>query len=150
MSLEDNKRIVRDWLETNYTSPGYVEAHAHDDIELWFVADPETFPRAASNPMDKAGLIAALERVRELFPEPGGFKFEIRSMTAEDNRVAVESTARAVGKDTGKKITNRGCAVYEIKDGKVFRISGHEDTAYVMSQVADEAEYITPWKTSRS
>lgn len=142
MSIEDNKGIVKDWLENWTGSPrAYLEENAHDDFEYMPVANPESFPRAALGPQDREAVIAALEQTKDLFPE--GFKFGIESITAEDDRVVVETTATAVRKDTGRVVTNRGCGVYEIKDGKVFRLRTYEDTAYVMALWREEVNAIT-------
>lgn len=142
MNIEDNKRIALEWLENWSISPrAHLEEHAHDDFEFLPVADPETFPRAALGPQDRESVIAALEEAKELFP--GGFKFTNESVTAEDNRVVVESRATAVRKGTNRVVTNRVVNVFEIKDGKVFRLRGYEDTAYVMAVWADEVQSIT-------
>jgi ketosteroid isomerase-like protein len=73
-------------------------------------------------------MINAISMFRKLMPE--GLKFNIVSITADGDRVAVEWQGRATLAD-GKPYHNNYVMVFVIKDGKIKQLNEYFDTLLV-------------------
>lgn len=134
-NLEDMKRVARAMTESGGVARGLVT----DDFEFTVEAHPSSHP-AAGRPHAASEILAGLESVEEMFRYPDefgpgeGFKTVVRSMTAEDDRVVVETETHAVLRDNpARRYTNYSVAIYMFRDGKVARARIYEDTAFLQA-----------------
>ncbi|HEY4547088.1 MAG TPA: nuclear transport factor 2 family protein [Pedomonas sp.] len=124
MSIEENKRIVRDFMDA--TSAGDVErivaAYADDGIL-------QTMGRTLiSGTYTREQVAAAAGHIFEIFPE--GITFTIHGMTAEGDRVAVE--AESLGRHvSGKMYNNKYHFLAQLRDGKITRWTEYCDTELI-------------------
>lgn len=124
MSIEENKRIVRDFMDA--TSAGDVErivaAYADDGIL-------QTMGRTLiSGTYTREQVAAAAGHIFEIFPE--GITFTIHGMTAEGDRVAVE--AESLGHHvSGKMYNNKYHFLAQLRDGKITRWTEYCDTELI-------------------
>ncbi len=131
MDLDDMKRIAQAMAE-NGVHPGLIT----DDFEYTIEAHPSSHP-AAGRPHSASEILSGLERAKEVFRYPDeygpgdGLKTIIRSMTAEDDRVVVETETHAVPRaNPAGRYTNYIVAIYVFRDGRVARARIYEDTAF--------------------
>ncbi len=124
MGIEENKRIIRDFMEA--TSAGDVErivaAYAEDGIL-------QTMGRTLiSGTYTREQVAAAAGHIFEIFPE--GITFTIHGMTAEGDRVAVE--AESLGRHvSGKIYNNKYHFLAQLRDGKITRWTEYCDTELI-------------------
>jgi ketosteroid isomerase-like protein len=131
MDLDDMKRTARTMAE-NGVDPALVT----DDFEYTLEAHPSSHP-AAGRPHSAREILSGLDRANEAFRYPDeygpgdGFKTVIRSITAEGDRVVVETETHAVPRaNPAGRYTNYIVAIYVFRDGKVARARIYEDTAF--------------------
>jgi ketosteroid isomerase-like protein len=144
VSAESNKELVLSIVAT-VVAPEAVT----DDFEFSIQADPSSHA-AANRVLTRDTLVAGLAATKNTFryPDDGpagdGLRQTVRSITAEDDRVVVETVAEGVLKsDPTRKLKNHGVFVYEIRDDKVARLRVYEDTAYVTAFWKDENSAIS-------
>lgn len=124
MSIEENKRIIREFMEA--TSAGDVEriaaAYAEDGIL-------QTMGRTLiSGTYTREQVAAAAGHIFQIFPE--GITFTIHNMTAEEDRVAVE--AESLGRHvSGKMYNNKYHFLAQLRDGKITRWTEYCDTELI-------------------
>ena len=124
MGIEENKRIIRDFMDA--TSAGDVErivaAYAEDGIL-------QTMGRTLiSGTYSREQVAAAAGHIFEIFPE--GITFTIHGMTAEGDRVAVE--AESLGRHvSGKMYNNKYHFLAQLRDGKITRWTEYCDTELI-------------------
>lgn len=124
MGIEENKRIIRDFIDA--MSAGdvayIVSAYADDGIV-------QTMGRTLiSGIFTREQVAAAAGHIFQIFPE--GITFTIHNMTAEENRVAVE--AESLGRHvTGKMYNNKYHFLAELRDGKITRWTEYCDTELI-------------------
>jgi uncharacterized protein len=70
-------------------------------------------------------------RARTLL-EPGSVALEVTSLTAEDDRVALEWTSRARTAD-GEPYENRCAGVFTLADGRITGVREYMDTDYALT-----------------
>ena len=128
---EDNKRLAAemmdalsradvDWVKENYT----------EDFRIWVLG---SLP--FSGEQDKAGAVASMPAVLDLFPD--GLRFNTERMVAEGDTVAIEATSE------GK--TFRGDAyeqtyhfVMRARDGKIYEWKEYMDTEHARKVLVGE------------
>jgi ketosteroid isomerase-like protein len=127
MDLDEMKRMAQTMAEIG-VDPGLVTG----DFEYTIEAHP-----SAGRPHSAGEILSGLERAGEVFRYPDeygpgdGFKTIVRSMTAEDDRVVVETETHAVPRaNPARRYTNYIVAVYVFREGKVARARIYEDTAF--------------------
>lgn len=81
-----------------------------------------------SGTFSKAQITAAAGAIFEAFP--AGIRFHIRTMTAEDDRVAVEAESEG-GHASGQHYTNEYHFLFRFRDGKVVEFKEYMDTERV-------------------
>lgn len=124
MGIEENKRIIREFMEA--TSAGDVErivaAYAEDGVL-------QTMGRTLiSGTYTREQVAAAAGHIFEIFPE--GITFTIHSMTAEEDRVAVE--AESLGRHvSGQTYNNKYHFLARWRDGKITRWTEYCDTELI-------------------
>lgn len=124
MSIEENKRIVRDFMDA--MSAGAVErivaAYAEDGILQTMGGT------LISGTYTREQVAAAAGHIFTIFPE--GITFTIRGMTAEGDRVAVE--AESLGRHvSGKMYNNKYHFLAQLRDGKITRWTEYCDTELI-------------------
>jgi ketosteroid isomerase-like protein len=144
MSAESNKELVLTMVAT-LVAPEAVT----DDFEFSIQADPSSHG-AANRVLTRDTLVAGLAATKSTFrfPDDGpagdGLRQTVRSITAEGDRVVVETVAEGVLKaDPSRALKNRGVFVYEFRGDKVARLRVYEDTAYVTTFWKDENSAIS-------
>lgn len=124
-STQDNKAIVVDFFATFSKGdvPGVIE-RLHDDGSWWVSGAIE----GMSGTYPKATLAGLLDGARVLYRE-GALQIRPTSMTAEDDRVAVEATSFATMED-GRVYANRYHFLVTVSDGKVKNVREYMDTIH--------------------
>lgn len=123
MSIEINKQIVRNfWKAFSDCDFDTALALLADDSTWWVAGD---FP--ISGTYSKAQFEAL---VKELMGElPQGVRVTPKSMTAEEDRVAMEAESYGERKN-GKIYSNRYHILHVIRDGKLFVVREYMDTKH--------------------
>ena len=123
MSIETNKRIVRDFFDalSDANVQAIVDAYT-PDATCWTSG---TLPFSGRNGMEQ--IVQNANGVLGLFPDK--LKFTITAMTAEGDRVAVE--AESYGKHVnGKVYNNQYHFLFVLRDGKVHELKEYMDTMH--------------------
>ncbi|GMU69082.1 MAG: nuclear transport factor 2 family protein [Steroidobacteraceae bacterium] len=126
MSLEDNKRVVRDFL-------GHYAAGRYDaaldmlaaDSTWWLPGHPQEFPAAGS--VDKETVRRRLAANLKLLPH--GLEIDVGAITAEDDRVAVEAESRATLVD-GSRYHNRYHFLFVVRGREIVLVKEYLDTLH--------------------
>jgi acetyl esterase len=144
VSTQANRELVLSILPTLVAHDAIT-----DDFEFAIQADPSSHA-AAGRVLDGAALVAGLAATRQTFrfpdggPAGDGLRQTVRSITAEEDRVVVETVAEGILKsDPSRALKNRGVFVYEFRGDKVARLRVYEDTGYVTAFWAGENSAIT-------
>jgi ketosteroid isomerase-like protein len=135
VDLTEMKQIAGTLVERGGVVPELVT----EDFEFTVVAHLTSHP-AAGRPHPASVILTGLERARKTMRYPDeygrgdGFKAIVRSVTAEGDRVVVETETHAVARaNPAHRYTNYGVAVYVFRDGKVAQARIYEDTAYAQA-----------------
>ena len=125
MSLEDNKKLVRAFLEASTVgdaaSMGNMMA---DDASWWIMPSP-----LAAAPMSKADFIAFFPEFYKNFAGP--FTMEFGEMTAEDDRVSLISKGNVLLKN-GKTYASDYHWLFTIRDGKIAYVKEFGNTFHAV------------------
>ena len=129
MTLDENKRLVRDFLE-HYAGARYDAAleMLAPDARWWLPGHPEEFPAAGW--VDKATVERRLASNLKLLPH--GLEIVIGAMTAEDDRVAVEAESKATLVN-GRLYHNRYHFLFIVRDGSICVVKEYLDTLHAAS-----------------
>jgi len=121
--LERNKEVARTFLDRlSAGDADGVLALYTDDFVCWTAG---SLPFSGIHPRAEVG--AMISGVASVFPE--GLRFSVRTMTAEDDRVAVE--AESHGKHvSGKTYDQRYTFVLFFRDGKIRELHEYFDTMH--------------------
>lgn len=122
---ERQKQTIRDFFRV-YTQEGVAES-------MRFLADDATWSFPARSRMrahfDKVGAEKNFTRIMAMFDGP--MEYRIHSMTAEDDRVAVEF--EGMGKlKIGRDYNNLYHFLFTFRDGLIVSIKEYFDTLYVI------------------
>ncbi len=128
---EENKELAKRMIAAlSSADVDFVKEHYAEDFELWVTG---SLPFSGSN--DKAGAVASMPEVLGLFPE--GIEFQIKAMTAEGDRVAIEAT--------GKGKTFRGDLYQQeyhflmrVRGGKIIQWKEYMDTEHARKVLIGE------------
>ena len=120
MSLESNKAIATA-LFTTANTDGFATAlqAMADDASWWTAMGSKTKPEMLET---AAGLEAILT---------GPIQFEIDTVTAEDDRVAIEARSKA-DLINGKRYANVYHFLIRVRDGKIVEVREHCDTHHAI------------------
>jgi uncharacterized protein len=129
MSSEENKRLVRQFLE-HYAAGRYDAALAMlaPDSRWWLPGHPAEFPAAGW--VDKATVQRRLASNLKLLPH--GLEITIGAMTAEEDRVAAEAESKATLVN-GRLYHNRYHFLFVIRNGQIHVVKEYLDTLHAMS-----------------
>lgn len=130
MSIDKNKEIVLN--ACTYISERNFPAlfDLIDEDGSWTLPNrPDRFEYGGRN--DKAGTKALLEGFLSPFTE---FRFDVHSVTAEDDRVVVEATTHGVGPGEAE-YNNNYLILFKLRDGKLFEVTESLDPFQVLAYV---------------
>ena len=114
----------------------YVEALQHNHEIAGFFADDATWTLDGRLPLSgtwegrDAILTDFLGQIGSLY-EPGSVTIEVTSLTAEDDRVALEWTSRA-RLQSGEPYENRCAALFTLANGWITAVREYMDTDYAL------------------
>jgi ketosteroid isomerase-like protein len=129
MSIDANKRLVRDFLE-HYGAGRYEAALGMlaPDAKWWLPGHPDEFPAAGW--VDKATVQRRLASNLKLLPH--GLEIIIGAMTAEEDRVAVEAESKAVLVN-GRLYHNRYHFLFVLKEERIQVVKEYLDTLHAVA-----------------
>jgi hypothetical protein len=133
MTTETNKRLVEDFFSK--VSNGDLEGAftlIHEDL-AWWSAGGENL--AFSGVLTKPAFIQSMRGMGEIFAQ--GLTLSPTSMTAEDDRVAVELSGQAVLKD-GRAYENLYHILITFRDGQIIAAREYHDTLYAKIVLIDQ------------
>lgn len=124
MSTEQNKQTVIDFFDqmSNGNVKGFVDLY-HEGGAVWTSGNT-----LISGTQKKSAIQEFAGGIYDAFPE--GLKFKINSMTAEDDRVAVEAESEGMHV-SGVKYQNFYHFLFILKDSKVLLLKEYMDTEKV-------------------
>jgi len=128
---EENKELARQMLQalTN-ADVDWVREHYADDFQIWVTG---SLPFSGTN--DKAGALAGMPAVLDLFPE--GLVFTVKDMTAEGEKVAIEAISR--GKTfRGDQYEQEYHFLMRARGGKIVEWKEYMDTEHARKVLVGE------------
>jgi ketosteroid isomerase-like protein len=126
MSTEQNKKIAKEFVEaTILRDTDRVAAVLSDDMTLTVQGHHPRFQRTWTKP-------EWCKYLKTPTPFNDGLSLTIRSLTAEEDRVSLESETYGVISASGKVYNNRYHYLFTIRDGKIATIREYMDTAHIM------------------
>jgi ketosteroid isomerase-like protein len=132
MGIEQNKRIAVELVQAlaRADKQKVLSLYA-DDFELWTAG---SLPFSGSHTREEAA--ALMDGILGAFPD--GLDFELRAITAEGERVALE--AESVGRHaSGLEYRNQYHFLLVIRDGKVHQLKEYLDTERAREVLVDGA-----------
>jgi ketosteroid isomerase-like protein len=118
----------------------YVQALQNGGELAGYFADDAAWTLAGRLPLSgtwegrEAILTDFLGQIGSLY-EPGTVTIEVTSLTAQDDRVALEWTSRA-RTAKGEPYENRCAAVFTLADGRITAVREYMDTDYAYAKLA--------------
>ena len=123
MSLEANKQTALALLRASAVHDGPAfEALMHPEATYWVIGKPHLFAYAGEQTREQ---ICAYMASPTIFV--GGVRSKFHTITAEDDRVAIEAEIEGTLPD-GRVYTNVYHYLMWFKDGKVLRVKEYLDT----------------------
>ena len=117
---DQNKKITRDFFEALSTgSNKYLDFYTDDSI-IWTAGS-----NSIGGTRTKKEVVTFAENILSAFPS--GITFNITGITAEDERVAVEISGKAIHA-SGETYNNQYHFLLRIKDGKILELKEYMDT----------------------
>lgn len=128
---EANKALAREMIDAlTRNDVEWVKEHYADDVRLWVTG---TLP--FSGEQDKAGALASMPAVLDLFPK--GLTFSIRSMVAEGDAVAIE--ANSSGETfRGERYEQEYHFLMRARDGNIVEWKEYMDTEHARKVLVGE------------
>lgn len=127
MTVEDNKRVVREFCDhfRKSNAEGLIDAMT-DDATWWVNGKPHLFPSSGTKTKEEA---AKMFR-NMLSAYTDGLDMRIVSIIGEGDIVAAETRSHAITK-TGKVYENEYAFLFTIRDGKVAKVREYTDLLHV-------------------
>ena len=123
MSLEANKELARNFIAAlGRADTEWVLEHYADDVVMWTAGS-----LVISGPHDKSEIGEMMNGILGAFPN--GLAFEVCSLTAEDDRVAIEAESRGTHV-SGKPYHNQYHFLMRIRDGRIVELKEYLDTLH--------------------
>ena len=128
---EDNKKLALDMLDAlTRADQDWVRENYAEDFRIWV-----TGSLPFSGPGDKAGALASMPAVLDLFPQ--GLTFAAKSMVAEGESVAIEATSS--GKTfRGDQYSQEYHFLMRARDGKIVEWKEYMDTEHARKVLVGE------------
>jgi uncharacterized protein len=127
MSIEDNKRIVREFCDHFKTSnaEGLIDGMT-DDATWWVNGKPHLFSSAGTKTKSEAA-----NMFRSMFSAyTNGLDMVVTNMVGEGDSVAAEARSQATTK-SGKLYQNEYFILFMIRDGKIASVREYTDLMHV-------------------
>ncbi len=127
MSVEDNKRIVREFCGHFGTSnaDGLIDAMT-EEATWWVNGKPHLFPSAGTKTKAEAA-----NMFRNMFAAySDGLNMHVISMIGEGDDVAAEARSYATT-HSGKTYANEYAFIFKIRDGKIASVREYTDLMHV-------------------
>jgi ketosteroid isomerase-like protein len=123
MSIEANKELARQFIDAlGRADTDWVLDHYADDMVLWTAG---SLP--ISGPHGKSEIRPLMDGILSTFPQ--GLSFSIQTLTAEEDRVAIEAESRGLHA-SGKPYHNQYHFLMRIRDGRVVEFKEYMDTQH--------------------
>jgi ketosteroid isomerase-like protein len=118
---EENKKLAQAMIDAlSGADEAWVAEHYAEDFRIWVTG---SLPFSGEN--DRAGALASMPAVLDLFPE--GLEFTVDRMVAEGDTVAIEATSS--GKTfRGDQYSQEYHFVMRARDGKITEWKEYMDT----------------------
>ncbi|RVG72493.1 nuclear transport factor 2 family protein [Sinorhizobium meliloti] len=128
MSVENNKRVVREFCEQFKTSnaDGLIDAMT-DDATWWVNGKQHLFPSSGAKTKEEAGRMFR----NMLSAYTDGLNMQIVSIIGEGDIVAAETRSHAITK-TGKVYENEYALLFTVRDGKIAKVREYTDLLHVL------------------
>ena len=128
---EDNKRLAQAMVDAlTRADVEWVKENYAEDFRIWVTG---SLPFSGEN--DKAGALAGMPSVLDLFPE--GLTFTVHSMVAEGDRVAIEASSS--GRTfRGDQYAQEYHFLMRAKDGKIAEWKEYMDTEHARKVLVGE------------
>ena len=123
MGIEENKKFALAFIEaiSRGDAQAIQDAYAEDGSSWTLGSMP------ISGRFSKAEIAHAASSVLEVFPE--GLAFQVHSLTAEGDRVAIEAESEGIHV-SGKKYNNLYHFLMRVRDGKIVEWKEYMDTMH--------------------
>ncbi len=123
MTLQTNKTLAADFIEAMRVSDtNKLSTMITDDFSWWIIGQPEYLATAGEHDSE---FFLGFFQGTSLFPN--GTKFDVHSMVAEGNKVAVEAQLTAQTAH-GSVYDNSYHFLFIVEDGKIKRMKEYMDT----------------------
>jgi ketosteroid isomerase-like protein len=123
MGTEENKRIARDFIAAlSRADTNWVLEHYADDMRMWTAG---SLPFSGVHTKDE--IRGLMDGILGAFPE--GLEFAVKTLTAEEDRVAIEAESRGVHV-SGKPYRNEYHFLMRIRDGEIVEFKEYLDTLH--------------------
>lgn len=128
MSVEDNKRVVREFCDhfSKSNADGLIDAMT-DDATWWVNGKPHLFPSSGTKTKEEA---AKMFR-NMLSAYTDGLDMQIVSIIGEGDIVAAEARSHAMTK-AGRVYENEYAFLFTIRDGKISKVREYTDLLHVL------------------
>ena len=136
MTLDNNKQVVAEFFERFSATDTAGALELLDDAVIWLAMGREG-GLPMSGEMDKQGIAALIENVKEAFPDR--MKLTPSGWTCEGDRVALEMESYGV-KTTGTVYNNFYHFLVVVSGGKITAIREYLDTLHVKQVFIDDHE----------
>jgi ketosteroid isomerase-like protein len=121
MGIEANKSLAQDFIAAlSRADTDWVLAHYADDMVMWTAGS-----LAFSGPHGKNEIRGLMDGILGAFPN--GLEFSIKTLTAEEDRVAIEAECDGVHV-SGKPYRNQYHFLMRIRDGRIVEFKEYLDT----------------------
>ena len=117
---EENKNIAIKFFEALSSGSETYLDYYNDDSIIWTAGD-----NSIGCTRTKQEIVDFAQGILSAFPE--GIKFNITGLTAENERVAVEVSGKAIHA-SGKDYNNKYHFLLKIKNGKILELKEYMDT----------------------
>ena len=122
MGIEENKRIARDFMDAlSRADADWVLEHYAEDV-MWTAG---SLPFSGTHTKDE--IRGLMDGILGAFPK--GLRFEIKTLTAEEDRVAIEAESRGTHV-SGKPYHNEYHFLMRIRDGRIVEFKEYLDTLH--------------------
>jgi hypothetical protein len=123
VGIEENKRIARDFIDAlSRADTDWVLEHYADDMLMWTAG---SLPFSGTH--TKNEIRGLMDGILGAFPE--GLRFAIKTLTAEEDRVAIEAESRGMHA-SGKPYHNEYHFLMRIRDGRIVEFKEYLDTLH--------------------
>ena len=123
MDTEANKQIARDFIAAlSRADTNWVLEHYADDMRMWTAG---SLPFSGVHTKDE--IRSLMDGILGAFPD--GLEFRVKTLTAEEDRVAIEAESRGVHA-SGKPYHNEYHFLMRVRDGKIVEFKEYLDTLH--------------------